>query len=86
MIFAHDLPVKDAHRFAGKPTVDVGVKRAISDGPALVAQAVAAAADFKANPAKAAAAAAVATVRNQPDSRVTTRSSRASEQRDVRPA
>ena len=36
VIFAHDLPVKDAHRFAGKPTVDVGVKRAISDGPALV--------------------------------------------------
>ncbi len=62
VIFAHDLPVKDAHRFAGKPTVDVGVKRAISDGPALVAQAVAAAADVKANPAKAAAAAAAAPV------------------------
>ena len=38
VIFAHDLPVKDAGRFAGKPTVDVGVKKAISDGPALVAQ------------------------------------------------
>jgi PTS system fructose-specific IIC component len=42
VIFAHDLPVKDAGRFAGKPTVDVGVKKGISDGPALVAQAVAA--------------------------------------------
>ena len=60
VVFAHDLPVKDAHRFAGKPTVDVGVKRAISDGPALIAQAVAAAADFKANPAKTAAAKAAA--------------------------
>ena len=31
VIFAHDLPVKDAGRFAGKPIVDVGVKRGISD-------------------------------------------------------
>ena len=60
VVFAHDLPVKDAARFAGKPTIDVGVKRAISDGPGLIAQAAAAAADFKANPAKAAAAAAAA--------------------------
>ncbi|HOF64021.1 MAG TPA: fructose-specific PTS transporter subunit EIIC [Dermatophilaceae bacterium] len=51
VIFAHDLPVKDAARFAGKPTIDVGVKRAISDGPALVAQAVAAAQAFAADPA-----------------------------------
>ena len=43
VIFAHDLEVRDAGRFAGKPTIDVGVKKAISDGPALVAQAVAAA-------------------------------------------
>ena len=35
VIFAHDLPVKDAGRFAGKPTIDVGVKKGISDGPAL---------------------------------------------------
>ena len=28
VIFAHDLPVKDAGRFAGKPIVDVGVKKA----------------------------------------------------------
>ncbi|MFM6851565.1 MAG: fructose PTS transporter subunit IIB, partial [Terrabacter sp.] len=39
VIFAHDLPVKDAGRFAGKPLVDVGVKKGISDGPALVLQA-----------------------------------------------
>ena len=39
VIFAHDLPVKDAGRFAGKPIVDVGVKKGISDGPALVAEA-----------------------------------------------
>src|SRR6476620_4990862 len=39
VIFAHDLPVKDAGRFAGKPLVDVGVKKGISDGPALVSQA-----------------------------------------------
>ena len=58
VIFAHDLPVKDIHRFAGKPTVDVGVKKAISDGPALIAQAVAAAEAHHANPAAAAASAA----------------------------
>ena len=26
VIFAHDLPVKDRDRFAGKPVIDVGVK------------------------------------------------------------
>ena len=61
VVFAHDLPVKDAARFAGKPTVDVGVKRAISDGPALIAQAADLAAAWKADPSKAAAAAAAAT-------------------------
>ncbi len=40
VVFAHDLEVKDKGRFAGKPTVDVGVKKAISDGPALIEQAV----------------------------------------------
>ncbi len=58
VIFAHDLPVKDAGRFAGKPTVDVGVKKGISDGPALVAQAAALAAEWRADPSKATAAAA----------------------------
>ncbi|HEU5242596.1 MAG TPA: fructose-specific PTS transporter subunit EIIC [Ornithinibacter sp.] len=57
VIFAHDLPVKDAGRFAGKPTVDVGVKKGISDGPALVAQAEALVAEWRADPSKAAAAA-----------------------------
>ena len=60
VIFAHDLPVKDLGRFAGKPTVDVGVKKAISDGPALVAQAERLAAEWAADPSKAAAAAAAA--------------------------
>ena len=60
MIFAHDLPVKDAGRFAGKPTVDVGVKKGISEGPALVAQAEALVAEWEADPSKAAAARAAA--------------------------
>lgn len=60
VIFAHDLPVKDAGRFAGKPTVDVGVKKGISEAPALVAQAEALAAEWAADPSKAAAAAAAA--------------------------
>ena len=30
VIFAHDVPVRDKSRFAGKPTVDVGVKAGIS--------------------------------------------------------
>ncbi|WP_062203547.1 PTS fructose transporter subunit IIABC [Demequina salsinemoris] len=57
VIFAHDVEVKGRERFAGKPTVDVGVKKAISDGPLLVEQAVAMAADWAADPSKAAAAA-----------------------------
>ncbi|ADU49743.1 PTS fructose transporter subunit IIABC [Intrasporangium calvum] len=60
VIFAHDLPVKDAGRFAGKPLVDVGVKKGISDGPALVAQAEQLVADWDADPAKRAAAVAAA--------------------------
>ncbi|HET7761712.1 MAG TPA: fructose-specific PTS transporter subunit EIIC [Phycicoccus sp.] len=58
VIFAHDLPVKDAGRFAGKPTVDVGVKRGISDGPVLVAQAEQLVAEWEADPSRAAAASA----------------------------
>ena len=60
VIFAHDLPVKDAGRFAGKPLVDVGVKRGISDGPALVAQAEQLVAEWDADPSKREAAAAAA--------------------------
>ena len=58
VIFAHDLPVKDAGRFAGKPTIDVGVKKAISDGPELVDRAVILAAEWRDDPSKAAAASA----------------------------
>jgi PTS system fructose-specific IIC component len=56
VIFAHDLPVKDAGRFAGKPLVDVAVKKGISDGPALVSQAEQLVAEWDADPAKRAAA------------------------------
>ena len=56
VIFAHDLPVKDAGRFAGKPIVDVGVKKGISDGPALVAEAERMAAQWRAHPQLAAEA------------------------------
>lgn len=58
VIFAHDLAVKDVGRFAGKPTIDVGVKKAISDGPLLVSEVEQLVADWEADPAKAAAAAA----------------------------
>ncbi|KJK10324.1 PTS lactose transporter subunit IIC [Terrabacter sp. 28] len=57
VIFAHDLPVKDAGRFAGKPLVDVGVKKGISDGPALVLQAERLVAEWDADPRKREAAA-----------------------------
>ncbi|WP_062379778.1 PTS fructose transporter subunit IIABC [Demequina pelophila] len=56
VIFAHDVEVRGAERFAGKPIVDVGVKKAISDGPALVSQAAGLAAEWKADPSKAASA------------------------------
>lgn len=42
VIYAADLEVKDKERFAGKPFVDVGVKKAVHDAPGVVAQAVAA--------------------------------------------
>ncbi|MER7072489.1 fructose-specific PTS transporter subunit EIIC [Terrabacter sp. NPDC000476] len=60
VIFAHDLPVKDARRFAGKPLVDVGVKKGISDGPGLINQAEQLVAEWDADPAKREAAAAAA--------------------------
>ena len=56
VIFAHDLPVKDVGRFAGKPTVDVGVKKGISDGPQLIEQAAQLVAVWEADPSLAAAA------------------------------
>ncbi|MFJ4873774.1 fructose-specific PTS transporter subunit EIIC [Streptomyces sp. NPDC088745] len=39
VIFAHDVPVRDRERFAGKPTVDVGVKAGISRPLELIAEA-----------------------------------------------
>jgi PTS system fructose-specific IIC component len=40
VIFAADVEVRDRERFAGKPLVVAPVKRAINDGPGLVAEAV----------------------------------------------
>ncbi|MFH8990872.1 fructose-specific PTS transporter subunit EIIC [Streptomyces sp. NPDC017940] len=39
VILAHDVPVRDKPRFAGKPTVDVGVKAAIGRPAELLAEA-----------------------------------------------
>ncbi|MER6343497.1 PTS fructose transporter subunit IIABC [Streptomyces sp. NPDC001595] len=38
VIFAHDVPVRDKDRFAGKPTVDVGVKAAVNRAATLIAE------------------------------------------------
>ncbi len=43
VIFAADLEVQGKERFAGKPIIDVGVKKAVHDAPGVIAQAVAAA-------------------------------------------
>jgi len=40
VIFAVDVEVRDRQRFAGKPTVQVSVKKAISDAPGIIEQAV----------------------------------------------
>ncbi|MCO7240649.1 fructose-specific PTS transporter subunit EIIC [Aeromicrobium sp. CnD17-E] len=45
VIFATDVGVKDASRFAGKPVIVSGVKRAINEPDTMVSEAVAAAAD-----------------------------------------
>ncbi len=50
VIFAVGVPVRERARFAGKPTIEADVKKAISDGPGLIAQAVAAAEERAANP------------------------------------
>ncbi len=39
VVFAHDVPVRDKERFAGKPTVDVGVKAGINRPAELLAEA-----------------------------------------------
>ncbi|MFD9905187.1 fructose-specific PTS transporter subunit EIIC [Streptomyces sp. NPDC059063] len=38
VILAHDLPVREKHRFAGRPTVDVGVKAGINRPAELIAE------------------------------------------------
>ncbi|MFE3142055.1 fructose-specific PTS transporter subunit EIIC [Streptomyces scopuliridis] len=38
VIFAHDVPVREKERFAGKPTVDVGVKAGINRPAQLIAE------------------------------------------------
>ncbi|MFJ4784553.1 fructose-specific PTS transporter subunit EIIC [Streptomyces sp. NPDC088794] len=38
VIFAHDVPVREKERFAGKPTVDVGVKAGISRPGELISE------------------------------------------------
>ncbi|MFE1953949.1 fructose-specific PTS transporter subunit EIIC [Streptomyces sp. NPDC059524] len=38
VIFAHDIPVREKERFAGKPTVDVGVKAGISRPAELITE------------------------------------------------
>ncbi len=53
VIYAADLEVKDRSRFAGKPFVDVGVKKAVHDPAAVIAQAVAAVEAAAAAPASA---------------------------------
>ena len=45
VIFATDVGVKDKRRFAGKPVVASGVKRAINEPGKMVAEAIAAAAN-----------------------------------------
>jgi PTS system fructose-specific IIC component len=50
VIFAVGVPVRERARFAGKPLVEADVKKAISDGPGLIAQAVASATEAQANP------------------------------------
>ena len=57
VIFANDVEVRDKGRFAGKPTLSSGVKRAINDAPAMIAEAVAA---VEAGPVPAGTAAAAA--------------------------
>ncbi|MFH7600500.1 fructose-specific PTS transporter subunit EIIC [Streptomyces racemochromogenes] len=39
VIFAHDVEIRDRSRFAGKPTVDVGVKAGVNRADDLIAQA-----------------------------------------------
>ena len=51
VIIAADVQIRDRERFTGKPVVTVGVRRAITDAPGLLDQAVAAAGAATAAPA-----------------------------------
>lgn len=53
VIFAIGVPVRERARFSGKPLVEVDVKKAISDGPGLIAQAATLAQQAAAHPAAA---------------------------------
>lgn len=61
VIFATDVGVKDKQRFAGKPVVASGVKRAINEPDTMIAEAVAAARDPQAPRVQGETAAAAAT-------------------------
>jgi len=50
VIFAVGVPVRDRARFVAKPLVEADVKKAISDGPGLIARAVAAAQEAATHP------------------------------------
>ena len=63
VIYAADLEVRDKGRFAGKPFVDVGVKKAVHDAKAVIEQAVAA---VEAGPPAGGAAAPAAAVALKP--------------------
>lgn len=54
VIFAADLEVRDKERFAGKPTIDVGVKKAVHDAAGVLGQAIAAVEAGVSSPAAAA--------------------------------
>ncbi|RLP79836.1 PTS lactose transporter subunit IIC [Mycetocola lacteus] len=69
VIFAHDVEVKDRARFAGKPTIDVGVKKAISAGPQLLIDAGNLAAAWAADPSRATASASAAAVPSESSER-----------------
>ncbi len=58
VIFATDVGVKDRQRFAGKPVIASGVKRAINEPDTMIAEAVAAADNPKAARVEGSAAAA----------------------------
>ncbi|WP_263119701.1 fructose-specific PTS transporter subunit EIIC [Cellulomonas fimi] len=73
VIFAADLEVQNRDRFAGKPTVDVGVKKAVHDAPGVLGQAIAAVESGAVTGSAPAAAAAGPTTKVDPNASVGTR-------------